>query len=103
MITKLQENKIVFASDGKEAMAKIQNQDFALIIVDVLMPRMNGLQLIKEIKSRTKYKDIPVVIISGTLEADNVQTAISLGISNILVKPFTFNIFIEKVGRALGI
>lgn len=103
MITKLQENKIIFASDGKEAMAKIQNQEFALIIVDVLMPRMNGLQLIKEIKSRTKYKDIPVVIISGTLEADNVQTAISLGISNILVKPFTFNIFIEKVGRALGI
>jgi len=103
MISKIQENKIIFASDGKEALAKIQNQDFGLIVVDVLMPRMNGLQLIKEIKSRTKYKDIPVVIISGTLEADNVQTAISLGINNILVKPFTFNIFIEKVGRALGI
>lgn len=103
MISKIQENKIIFASDGKEALGKIQNQDFGLIIVDVLMPRMNGLQLIKEIKSRTRYKDIPVVIISGTLEADNVQTAIALGINNILVKPFTFNIFIEKVGRALGI
>lgn len=99
----IEEKRIVLASDGKEALAKIQNQEFGLIIVDVLMPRMNGLQLIKEIKLRAKYKDIPVLLISGTLEAENVKTAIALGINNILVKPFTYNIFIEKIGRALGI
>ncbi|MDD4975968.1 MAG: response regulator [Bacteriovorax sp.] len=96
-------NKIVLASDGKEALVKIQNQDFGLIIVDVIMPKMNGLQLIKEIKLRTKYKNIPVLIISGTIEAENVKTAISLGINNILVKPFTYNLFIEKIGQTLGI
>ncbi len=101
--SQVEENRIVFASDGKEALAKIQNQEFGLIIVDILMPRMNGLQLIKEIKLRAKYKDIPVLIISGTLEAENVKTAISLGITNIIVKPFTYNIFIEKIGRALGV
>lgn len=99
----VEESKIVFASDGKEALSKIQNQDFGLIVVDILMPKMNGLQLIKEIKLRAKYKDIPVVIISGTLEAENVKTAISLGINNILVKPFNYNIFIERIGRALGV
>lgn len=101
--SQIEENKIVMASDGKEALSKIQNQEFGLIIVDVLMPRMNGLQLIREIKLRAKYKDIPVVLISGTLEADNVKTAMSMGINNILVKPFTYNIFIEKIGRALGV
>ena len=101
--SQVEENRIVFASDGKEALAKIQNQEFGLIIVDILMPRMNGLQLIKEIKLRAKYKDIPVLSISGTLEAENVKTAISLGITNIIVKPFTYNIFIEKIGRALGV
>jgi len=99
----IEEKQIVLASDGKEALSKIQNQEFGLIIVDVLMPRMNGLQLIKEIKLRAKYKDIPVLLISGTLEAENVKTAIALGINNILVKPFTYNIFIEKIGRTLGI
>jgi YesN/AraC family two-component response regulator len=99
----IDEDKIVYASDGKEALSKIQNQEFGLIIVDILMPKMNGLQLIKEIKLRAKYKDIPVVIISGTLEAENVKTAISLGITNILVKPFNYNLFIERVGRALGV
>lgn len=99
----IEENKIVLASDGKEALVKIQNQDFGLIIVDVIMPKMNGLQLIKEIKLRAKYKNIPVLIISGTIEADNVKTAISLGINNILIKPFTYNLFIEKIGQTLGI
>lgn len=101
--SRIEEKQIVLASDGKEALSKIQNQEFGLIIVDVLMPRMNGLQLIKEIKLRAKYKDIPVLLISGTLEAENVKTAIALGINNILVKPFTYNIFIEKIGRTLGI
>lgn len=97
------EDKIVYASDGKEALSKIQNQEFGLIIVDVLMPKMNGLQLIKEIKLRAKFKDIPVVIISGTLEAENVKTAIALGINNIIVKPFNYNLFLERIGRALGV
>ena len=99
----IEEEKIVYASDGKEALAKIQNQEFGLIIVDILMPKMNGLQLIREIKMRAKYKDIPVIIISGTLEADIVKSAIALGINNIIVKPFTYNLFIEKIGRALGV
>ncbi|MFA6235980.1 MAG: response regulator [Bacteriovorax sp.] len=100
--SQIEENRIVCASDGKEALAKIHNQEFGLIIVDVLMPKMNGLQLIKEIKLKSKHKDIPVILISGKLEAENVKKAISLGINNILVKPFTYNVFIEKIGRALG-
>lgn len=100
--THVDEEKIIFASDGKEALSKIQNQEFGLIIVDILMPKMNGLQLIKEIKLRAKFKDIPVLIISGAVEAESVQTAIALGINNIIVKPFTYNLFIEKVGKTLG-
>jgi YesN/AraC family two-component response regulator len=98
----VEEERIVCASDGKEALGKIQNQEFGLIIVDILMPRMNGLQLIKEIKLRAKYKDIPVLLISGTIEAENVKSAIAMGVNNIIVKPFTYNSFIEKIGRTLG-
>lgn len=100
--SQVEENKIIFAADGKEALAKIQNQEFGLIIVDIIMPKMSGLELIKEIKARAKHKNIPVLITSGNIEADNVKSAISLGVHNIIVKPFTYNIFIEKVGRTLG-
>lgn len=101
--SQIDEERIVTASDGKEAFAKIQNQDFGLIIVDILMPKMNGIQLIKELKMRRKYQNIPVLIISGSVDAENVKLAISMGVSNIMVKPFTYNMFLEKVGRTLGI
>lgn len=101
--SRIEEERIITASDGREALSKIQNQEFGLIIVDIIMPKMNGLQLIKEIKSRKKYKDIPVLIISGSIDAENVKSAIAMGVSNIIVKPFTYNIFLEKIGRTLGV
>lgn len=101
--SKIGENRIICASDGKEALSKIQNQEFGLIIVDILMPKMNGLQLIKEMKLKTQYKDVPVIIMSGNIESESVKTAIALGINNILVKPFNYGLFIEKVSRAIGI
>lgn len=94
--------RIITASDGKEAISKIQNQDFGLIIVDILMPRMNGLQLIKELRQRKKYKNIPVLIISGSVDSENVKLAAAMGITNIIVKPFSYNIFLEKVSRTLS-
>ncbi|MBY0413475.1 MAG: response regulator [Bdellovibrionales bacterium] len=100
--SQVDEQRIVMASDGKEALSKIQNQDFGLIVVDILMPRMNGLQLIKELKMRKKYQHIPVLIISGSIDAENVKLAISMGVSNIIVKPFTYNVFLEKIGRTLS-
>ncbi|GEM_PF-288865 len=101
--SQVEENKIVFAADGKEALSKIQNQEFGLIIIDLLMPKMGGIQLLKEIKQRAKFKDIPVLIISGNIEAESVKTAMSMGVHNIIVKPFTYNLFLERIGRALGI
>jgi YesN/AraC family two-component response regulator len=99
--SQIDSKRIITASDGKEAISKIQNQDFGLIIVDILMPRMSGLQLIKELKQRKKYQNIPILIISGSVNADNVKIAASMGITNIIVKPFNYNIFLEKISRAL--
>lgn len=101
--SQIEGEKIVTASDGKEALSKIQNQDFGLIIVDILMPKMNGLQLIRELKMRKKYQNIPILIISGSVDVENVKLAISMGVNNIIVKPFTYNIFLDKIGRTLGI
>ncbi len=99
----IEENRIVFASDGKEAISKILNQEFGLIIVDIRMPKLNGMELIKKLKLRAKYKDIPIIIISGLMETENVNIARSLGINSIIVKPFSYKVFVEKVGQALSV
>lgn len=93
--------KIVFASNGKEGLLKIQNQEFGLIIIDIMMPKMNGIQLIREIKTRAKFKNIPVVLISGNLYSENVKDAIVLGVKSILVKPFNYDLFLEKVATTV--
>ena len=96
-------NRIVTASDGREAILKIKNQDFGLIIIDILMPRMNGLQLIRELRRSKKYKDVPLLIISGSVDAENVKLAAAMGVTNIIVKPFSYNIFLEKISRTLSV
>jgi len=100
---KCSEAHIVHAADGAEALRKISNQEFGLIIVDIVLPKKNGLELFKEIRSRARTRNIPVLIVSGNLHANVVKQAIVLGAKHILSKPFNYNIFIERVGKCLGV
>lgn len=94
---------IVHASDGQEAMRKIKNQDFGLIIVDIVLPKRNGLEIFKELKASAKTRNIPVLIVSGNLQSKIVKQAIVLGAKHILAKPFNYDIFMERVFRCLNV
>lgn len=94
---------IVHAADGQEAIRKIMNQEFGLIIVDIVLPKKSGLEVFKEIKSRASTKNIPVLIVSGNLHSQIVRQAIVLGAKHILSKPFNYNVFMERVFRCLGV
>ena len=95
-------NKIVFAYDGVDALRKVQNQEFGLIIVDIVMPKKNGLQVFKELRDTAKMSKTPVLIMSGNLHPEIVKQAIILGAKHILSKPFNYDLFIERVFRAIG-
>lgn len=97
------DSNIVHAGDGQEALRKIKNQEFGLIIVDIVMPKRNGLELFKEIKATASTKNIPVLIVSGNLHSKIVKQAIVLGAKHILAKPFNYDVFMERVFRALGV
>ncbi|MCX5894796.1 MAG: response regulator [Proteobacteria bacterium] len=75
------------ASNGLEAMEKIRSQKVDLIITDLMMPEMDGLELIR--KSRLLNPKIPIAVISGHGEAKNVIEALSRGAYNFVCKPFT--------------
>lgn len=77
----------VTAGDGKEAMEKIKTQKIDLIITDLLMPKMDGLELIQQ--SRLLNPKIPIAVISGYGEAKNVIVALTRGAYNFISKPFT--------------
>lgn len=87
---------IVVASDGLEACRKIDNQKFDLIIVDINMPKLDGMGVIKHIKEIDKY-DPEILLISGGFNQGNISSASQLGIKHVLAKPFDVKKFVEKL------
>jgi len=86
------------ASDGLEALEKISKGDFDMIISDVLMPRMDGFQLCREIKKDQRLKKIPFIFYSATYtDPNDKEFALSLGAERYIVKPTEPNVFIEII------
>lgn len=78
--------EITEASDGMEAIAKCKSEDYDIIIMDVMMPKLDGFSSIKEIK---KIKDIPVIMLSARGEEYDKLFGFEIGIDDYVVKPFS--------------
>ena len=74
------------ASDGKEAITKASTTDYNLIIMDIMMPKMDGYQACKEIK---KIKDVPFIMLSARSEEYDKLIGFDLGIDDYVTKPFS--------------
>ena len=95
--------KVVEAHDGLVATQKLQNQTFALIILDMNMPKRSGFDLIKEFEGAAINKKDHVLVVSGTLDRDLIARIIQRGVKNFLVKPFDEQSFKDKVSKMLSL
>ena len=77
---------VVLAESGEQAIAKVIHQDFDLILLDIAMPDMDGLETYKRMKNYSV--DIPVIFLTACGHEDDVLSAIRLGAINYLKKPF---------------
>jgi DNA-binding response OmpR family regulator len=89
------------AVDGLNALEMIQQQDVDLILLDIMMPRMNGYEVLSEIKSDEKLLHIPVVMISAVDDLDSVVRCIEMGAEDYLFKPFNPVLLKARVGASL--
>ncbi|NNE23798.1 MAG: response regulator [Rhizobiales bacterium] len=76
------------AGSGREALRVLEGKEFDLVLLDVLMPDMNGLELLERMKSEPRWRGIPVIMISGLKENDAVVRCIEEGAEDYLPKPF---------------
>ncbi|WP_456461268.1 ATP-binding protein [Reichenbachiella sp.] len=83
-----QDYQITSARDGKEALEKLQADHFDLIISDVMMPRMDGLELIKEVKRNEKWSQIPFIILTALNNEEHRIHTLRTGVDDYLSKPF---------------
>lgn len=79
---------LVFATGGAEALSLLRKMYPDLILMDVMMPDMDGLEVTRQIKSTPRLADIPVVMITGESKKNIVLNSLKIGVAGFLVKPF---------------
>jgi len=87
------------AEDGSQALAKLKTGGFSFMVSDWNMPNMDGLDLLKSVRKDPALKDLPILMVTAEAEKDKVVTAIQAGVNNYVVKPFTAEVFKEKMDR----
>lgn len=94
---------IIKARDGSEASKKLANQKFALILLDINMPRKSGVDIIYEIAEKNHPNDpSSVIIVSGELNKDVLAESMKRGAKNFIVKPFNEEQFADKVKAVIS-
>ena len=87
------------AENGKEALAKLKQSKYDLVLLDWNMPEMDGITLLQEIRKDTHLKDIPVIMVTAEAKKENVLLAIQSGANNYIVKPFTAETLKDKLEK----
>ena len=80
--------QVVSAFDGREALKKVESERPDLIVLDVMMPHMDGFEVLKRLKSEDKTKDIPVVMLTAKAQDADVFRGWASGVDCYLTKPF---------------
>jgi two-component system response regulator len=102
-------NKLIHLKDGAEAIdfifaegafANRNSKDIPkVILLDLQMPKVNGMEVLKKIKADEHFKKIPVVILTSSKEDPDIKTCYELGANSYIVKPVKFNEFLKAVSE----
>jgi len=90
------------AKDGQEALQKLDSEIPALILLDVMMPKMDGYEVCKAIKTNPAISQIPILMISAKTDGTSQKRGLELGAADYLMKPIQPNEILRKVKQYLG-
>jgi two-component system, chemotaxis family, chemotaxis protein CheY len=93
---------IADAADGEEALRRLTLNPIHLVISDLTMPRMDGLQLLKAVRADPVLKQVGFIMLTSRGEAELVKQAIDLGVNNYLTKPFAIGLLRKKIESVFG-
>lgn len=90
------------ADDGQQALELINLNNFDIILSDCNMPKMNGLELLAHVRSQEKTKHLPFIMITASAEKETIEKALALGVSDIMIKPFTSTTLKSKISEVIS-
>jgi DNA-binding response OmpR family regulator len=80
--------EILCAANGREGLDAVGNSDIDLILLDILMPEMDGYQVLRELKGDPATARLPVIMLTAVNDVDSVKRCIDMGADDYLIKPF---------------
>jgi two-component system chemotaxis response regulator CheY len=95
-------SQITMAVDGEEALKMLMSAPSHIIISDFNMPKVDGLQLLKAVRSYPPTKKTPFIILTGRGDRELVQKAAALGVNNFLVKPISVPVLQKTIEAVVG-
>lgn len=94
---------VVIAKNGVEALKMVEQTRPRLILMDITMPVMDGLQALEKLQSDPATKDIPVVMLTSSQRSDQMLRAYKLGAIGYILKPLEVDSFLDKMRSELGL
>jgi sigma-B regulation protein RsbU (phosphoserine phosphatase) len=92
---------IAFATNGREALDALRGRPFDLMLLDVMMPEMNGYEVLEQLRADERLRHLPVIMISAVDQIESVIRCIELGAEDYLQKPFNPTLLRARVGASL--
>jgi two-component system, chemotaxis family, chemotaxis protein CheY len=93
---------ITQAFDGLDAFEKVKAGEYDLVLTDIRMPRMDGLELVRRVRQELEKKDLPIIIISTKGAEDEIELGMEMGATGYLSKPISMPRLKEVVTGLLG-
>ncbi|MDH5445500.1 MAG: response regulator [Gammaproteobacteria bacterium] len=90
------------AVDGRQALAALQTGKYDLVISDLNMPEMDGIELLREIRADERMFQLPFIMLTSDMDAENIKAAAGLDVNGYITKPFRGDPLIDKVTEVLS-
>jgi two-component system chemotaxis response regulator CheY len=94
--------QVLEAGDGKEALKLMEDHDVSLVLSDINMPNMDGIELLRTLRQSAQWHSMPVVMITTEGSQARVQEAVELGATSYVRKPFSADLLRDKLASLLS-
>jgi len=93
--------EVITAYDGEEGLEKAKNENPDVIILDIMMPKMDGYQVCSHLKSDEQYQQIPIIILSAKTQKSDIEKSLEAGADAHVTKPFDPPVLLAKIKEVL--
>ena len=93
---------VVTAEDGEQALNKAKSEQPDLIVLDIMMPKVDGYEACRKLKQDPSMKDVPVILLTAKGRDIDRKLGLEVGADDYITKPFSPNKLLEKIGSFLG-